>query len=77
MNTKNFQLIFGHGGRGFGGRIHRLQVLREGFDVADVLGLAKNHRETVQTEGDAAMGRGAITEGVDEPTELLGDILVG
>ena len=50
--------------------------LREGDDVADRLGLRREHRDPVHAEGDAAVGRRAVAEAVEEEAELLPRLLV-
>ncbi len=42
----------------------------EGDDVADVGDAAEDHDEAVEADGDAAVGRSAVLEGIQEEAEL-------
>ena len=52
-------------------------VLREGYEVANAVGTAKEGAETVEAESQSGMWRGTIGESIHQETELLGSFLVG
>src|SRR5687767_4747310 len=60
--------------------LHRIDAglrLREGDDLADVLGPREGHDRAIHACRDAAVGRGAELERVEERAETLGRLLLG
>src|SRR5687768_459282 len=60
--------------RAAGHEVGALLRLGEGDDVAQAVGAAHQHAEAVEAEGDAAVGRRAVAEGVEQEAELLLDL---
>ena len=70
--------LLGRDGRGAAGHdVATAVVLGEGDEVADAVGSAKEGAETVETKGQAGMGRRTLGEGIHEETKLGGGTLVG
>src|SRR5699024_9385134 len=59
------------GGRGRGERVVAVARLGEGDDLADRVGLRQQLQHAIPPEGDAAVGRRAEGEGVEQEAELL------
>ena len=64
------QLPLIHGAGGAGHEAAGLGGLGKGDDFADVVHARQQHHEPVQAQGQAAMGRGAVAEGIEQEAEL-------
>ena len=75
QEAQDFQLFGADGRRGVGHRAGGVLDLGEGDDLPERVGAAEDHHEPVQPEGEAAVGRGAVAEGVDHKAEPVLDLL--
>ena len=62
--------LVNHIGR-FAHQIERAVCCRERDDIADVVGAGQHHDQTLKADADAAMGRCAVAEGIQEEAESL------
>src|SRR4051794_7159518 len=71
------KLLRVNGGGGLKHEIASALVLRKGHDFADVLLVAEQHHQAVETKCDATMGGCAIFEGVKKRAEPLSELIAG
>src|SRR5881628_1651382 len=57
-------------------QVLRARGLREGDDVAERLAAGHHHRHAVESEGDAAVGRSAVAERLEQKSEALSRLLL-
>src|SRR5262249_20006705 len=76
LDVKLLELLGLDGPRSLGERIGSLLRLGEGDDLADRALAAKDRAEAVQAHAEAAVGRGAVIEGVEQEAELAVLLLV-
>src|SRR5690606_32366057 len=74
-DTELHQLLRRHAARRVAHQIGGLLGLREGDDIAEALALRQQHHQAIHAEGDAAVGRRAELQGVEEEAELLPGLL--
>ncbi len=65
------KLEVGDGSGGVDHEVDGLGGLGEGDDFAEAGGAGEDHDDAVEAQGDAAVGWGAVFEGVQEKTEAL------
>src|SRR5258708_17362943 len=76
-NSQFAQRAFGHIRRRLAHEIRPLSRFREWNHVADGSLAGENHYQTIQTQRDAAVGRGAVLEGVEQEAEFVAGFLLG
>ena len=75
-DVKLLQLLLRDGPRRAHHQVDRPLRLREGDDVADVVETEDEHRDAVDAERDAAVGRSAVFEGLEQEAEAVADVVV-
>lgn len=71
------ELAISHLGGGTGHEIAPFLSFRESNHVADAVGSREEHDNSIETKGDAEVGRCAILEGFDEKSKFILDVFFG